>query len=380
MIPTFYLIHLKKQLSSAQFKLIEILLPLIQSEKQVRLERLSRVFPYPITTESRRRKLQRFLDLPHLTISLIWFPLITYWLITYCRVGQTLSIAIDRSQWGRINLFMVSLIWERRAIPLYWSLLPKLGNSNFESQTTNLQQVLPLFTEYKVIVLGDREFCSVDLGNWLREKGVSFCLRLKKNHCIETEHLVWQRLDELGIGPGTSLYFQGKRVRKTQPATGFDVACKWKRNYGAWKVDEAWFILTDLGSLPAAIDAYKQRMGIEEMFRDCKKGGYDLEGTSLKGDRLINMILLMTLAYSSGIFQGTEIRKKQVQKYVSRRKEPKKRYRRRSTFGVGLDGEKWVNYLEQYSDEVEQLMKLTPNKRRFYQQGMRAATLIQSIS
>ena len=116
------------------------------------------------------------------------------------------------------------------------------------------------------------------------------------------------------------------------------------------------------------------------MFRDCKTGGYDLEGTSLKGDRLINMILLMTLAYSSGIFQGTEIRKKQVQKYVARRKEPKKRYRRRSTFGVGLDGEKWVNYLEQYSDEVEQLMKLTPNKRRFYQQGMRAATLIQSIS
>ena len=380
MIPTFYLIHLKKQLSSAQCKLIEILLPLIQSEKQVRLERLSRVFPYPITTESRRRKLQRFLDLPHLTISLIWFPLITYWLITYCRVGQTLSIAIDRSQWGRINLFMVSLIWERRAIPLYWSLLPKLGNSNFESQTTNLQPVLPLFSEYKVIVLGDREFCSVDLANWLREKGVSFCLRLKKNHCIETEHLVWQRLDELGIIPGTSLYFQGKRVRKTQPATGFDVACKWKRNYGAWKVDEPWFILTDLGSLSAAIDAYKQRMGIEEMFRDCKTGGYDLEGTSLKGDRLINMILLMTLAYSSAIFQGTELKKKQVQKYVSRRKEPKKRYRRRSTFGVGLDGEKWVNYLEQYSDEVEQLMKLTPNKRRFYQQGMRAATLIQSIS
>jgi hypothetical protein len=34
----------------------------------------------------------------------------------------------------------------------------------------------------------------------------------------------------------------------------------------------------------------------------------------------------------------------------------------------------------QYSDDVEQLMKLTPNKRHFYQQGMRAATLIQSIS
>ena len=380
MIPTFYRIHLEKKLTLAQFKLIEILLPVIQSDKQIRLERLSRVFPSLITSESRRRKLQRFLDLPNLTISLIWFPLITYWLTTYCRVGTRLSIAIDRSQWGYINLFMVSLIWQKRAIPLYWSLLPKLGNSNLESQITNLEQILPLFSEYKVIVLGDREFCSVDLANWLKSKGVSFCLRLKKNHCIEMEDLIWQRLDELGIVPGTSLYVQGKRVRKTRPATGFELACKWKRNYGKSQVKEGWFILTDLGSLPAAINAYKQRMGIEEMFRDCKTGGYDLEGTSLKGDRLINMILLMTLTYSSGIFQGTEMRKKQGQKYVSRRKEPKKRYRRRSTFGVGLDGEKWVNYLEQYSEEVEQLMKLTPNKRRFYQQGMRAATLIQSIS
>jgi hypothetical protein len=380
MIPTFYQTHLKKQLTSAQFLVMTTLLSVMQSEKQVRLERMARIFPCLITVESRRKKLQRFLDLPNLTIELILFPLITYWLTTYCRVGTRLSIAIDRSQWGCINLFMVSLIWERRAIPLYWSLLPKLGSSNFDEQTTNLQQVLPLFSQDKVIVLGDREFCSIDLGNWLKEKGVSFCLRLKRNHCIETEHLVWRRLDELGIVPGTSLYFQGKRVRKTQPASGFDVACKWKRNYGACQVEEAWFILTDLGSLPAAIDAYKQRMGIEEMFRDCKTGGYDLEGTSLKGNRLINMILLMTLAYLEAIFQGTELRKKQVQKYICRRKEPNKRYRRRSTFGVGLDGEKWVNYLEQFSLEVEQLMKLTPNKRRFYQQGMRAATLIRSIS
>ena len=80
------------------------------------------------------------------------------------------------------------------------------------------------------------------------------------------------------------------------------------------KVKDAWFILTDLGSLQAAIDAYKQRMGIEEMFRDCKTVGYDLEGTSLKGNRLINIILLMTLAYSLAIFEGTELRKKQVGK------------------------------------------------------------------
>jgi hypothetical protein len=108
MLPTFYQTHLQKQLAQAQFLLLTILLNLIQSEKQVRLERLVRVLPYPITTESRRRKLQRFLDLPQLTIASIWFPLIAYWLTTYCSVGQTLSIAIDRSQWGCINLFTIA--------------------------------------------------------------------------------------------------------------------------------------------------------------------------------------------------------------------------------------------------------------------------------
>jgi len=378
MLPTFYQTHLQKQLTHAQFMLLTILLNVIQSEKQVRLERLARVFPYPITTESRRRKLQRFLDLPQLTITLIWFPLITYWLTTYCSVGQSLSIAIDRSQWGCINLFTIALIWQKRAIPLYWCLLPKLGNSNLSEQTLALQQVLPLLKEYKVILLGDREFCSVDLGNWPGAMGVSFCLRLKKNHCVETENLIWQRLDQLGVVPGTSLYFQGIRVRKTRPVAGFDIACKWKRDYRGLKVKDAWFILTDLGSLPVAIAAYKKRMGIEEMFRDCKTGGYNIEGTSLKGDRLIKRILLRAILYSCAIFQGSEIKKKQVQKYVSRPKEPSLKYRRRSTFGVGLDGEQWVNYLEQYSESVQELMKLTRNKHRFYQQGIRAATLMGS--
>ena len=109
MLPKFYQTHLQKQLTHIQFVLLTILLNLVQSEKQVRLERLARVFPYPITTESRRRKLQRFLDLPQLTITQIWFPLITHWLTIYCRAGQTVSIALDRSQWGCINLFMVSL-------------------------------------------------------------------------------------------------------------------------------------------------------------------------------------------------------------------------------------------------------------------------------
>ena len=100
MLPLFYQTHLQQHLTRAQFLVLGILLELLQSQRQVKLERLASVFPYPITTENRRRKLQRFLSLPQLTIDRIWYPIITYWLTTYCQVGQTLSIVIDRTWRG----------------------------------------------------------------------------------------------------------------------------------------------------------------------------------------------------------------------------------------------------------------------------------------
>jgi hypothetical protein len=42
---------------------------------------------------------------------------------------------------------------------------------------------------------------------------------------------------------------------------------------------------------------YQKRMGIEEMFRDYKSGGYYLEATALKCQRVMALILLIALAY-----------------------------------------------------------------------------------
>ena len=47
---------------------------------------------------------------------------------------------------------------------------------------------------------------------------------------------------------------------------------------------------------------------------------------------------------------------------------------------LAQDGEQWVNYLDKYSESVQWLMKLTRNKRRFYQQTLQAVTLIPSSS
>ncbi len=242
------------------------------------------MFPLWITCEVRRRKLQRFLDLPSLTISSLLWPIISYWLDNSVPKKSKLKLylAIDRSQWKNINLLMVSVIWSRRAIPLAWKLLPHLGNCNQEEQESVLSPILERLKEYEIVVLGDREFCSLDLAAWLQARNVGFCLRLKKATCLEVENQIWQRLDDLPIKPGWALYYQGKRIRKTAPVSGFSLAAKWKRNYRNQTTKGPWYILTNQGSLTVAIQAYKRRMGIEEMFRDCKSGGYNLEGTLIK--------------------------------------------------------------------------------------------------
>jgi len=61
-------------------------------------------------------------------------------------------------------------------------------------------------------------------------------------------------------------------------------------------------------------------------------------------------------------------------------KNPKQVIAPRSTFGVGNDSQQWINYLKKYADPVEELMKLTRNKRHFYRHGIKAVTLIRQGS
>ena len=380
MLPVFYQTHLKSQLSPGEYLVLKILLNLLQSIKKVSLENLANALPIPITFESRRKKIQRFLSGVNLTIEKIWFPIVTAWLETYFTPEKTIYLVIDRTNWSRINLLMISVVFDKRAFPVYFELLAKLGSSNIDEQKTALSQVLPLFKNYKVCVLGDREFCSVKLANWLREKSVYFCLRLKKNEFVEVETNVWVELNNLGLTPGVSVFIKGVKVTKTKGFVSFNVACKWKRKIIGVAPKEGWFILTNFDTLSVAITAYKQRFDIEEMFRDFKKGGDNLEDTNVSGKRLIVVILLIAIAYTSATFQGQQIKRKGIQKYIGRVKESGRCERRHSSFYIGLYGQTWVNFMQDCMELVTELMKINRNKQKYYQRGLRAMKLVIAAS
>lgn len=377
-LPQSYQTHLKSQLENSQYLLLILLIQLLQVIKQVKLETLASNLPLPILFESRRKKIQRFLSLPQLNITTLWFPLVQAWLESEFKPSEVVHLVIDRTQWMNVNLLVLSVVWGRRAYPIYWYLLEKKGCSNFAEQILVLKRVLFLFKSYRVVVLGDREFCSVRLGRWLKRQKVYFCLRLRKNEFIEVERNLHLQLEDLWLEPGMKLYFQGKRVTLKKGFGRFNVACKYQDKDLGWAPEEPWYILTNLEGLTAAIKTYKRRFDIEEMFRDFKRGGYNLEATNVEGERLIALILLIAIAYTAATCKGQKIKRLGTEKYVGRVKEAERTEPRHSHFYIGLYGQTWVQFMAPYAEIVTQLLQLSPHKWQYYRKGMRAMRLVQS--
>lgn len=157
MFPPSYQATLRAHLNESQYLTLQLLLLLIQVHRQVKLSVLASVFPQPIQYRSRKRNLQRFLVLPQLSIKVLWFPLIKYW-IRQEQTGRGLNreqrrrlkklkhhkygywlVAMDRTQWKGRNVFMVSIIWGNHALPLYWEVKDQEGNSDFVDPKTSIK-------------------------------------------------------------------------------------------------------------------------------------------------------------------------------------------------------------------------------------------------
>ena len=151
MLSPLYQTNLENQLESSELLFLELLINVVQDLKAVSLEKIATALPLPILFESRRKKVQRFLSLPSLNIETLWFPIIKNWLAQKFPKNRSIELVIDRTIWERKNLIMISIIYEQRAIPVYFEFLSKLGSSNFTEQTTVISKVLPLFKNEHIL-------------------------------------------------------------------------------------------------------------------------------------------------------------------------------------------------------------------------------------
>jgi len=112
------------------------------------------------------------------------------------------------------------------------------------------------------------------------------------------------------------------------------------------------------------------------MFKDCKTGGYNLEDSQARPDRLIKLILLIALAMTAAWLHGQRTRAKGQEKYICRPQEKGRTRRRHSNFWIGLYGESWLVGFQECQLWVEEMLHLIANKKPFYQRGLRAINLI----
>jgi hypothetical protein len=70
------------------------------------------------------------------------------------KAGSQLIIALDRTQWKEYNVLMVSPLVQKRAFPIFWTLLDKQGASKKVEQQQVLRPVIRLLKRYKLVIVG----------------------------------------------------------------------------------------------------------------------------------------------------------------------------------------------------------------------------------
>ena len=378
MIAKEYQKILQSELSYTTYLLVILLVSTLQVLKQVKLELLAEALPLPILLESRRKKLRRFLRLEGLSIETLWFPCIKALLADVLEAKSTIYVVLDRTSWAGINILMVSVVYDHRAWPIYWDFLAKKGASNLAEQQAVLSKSLGLLSDYMVVVLGDREFCSPRVGKWLGEQGAYFCLRQKCDTKIGQGDGIFNDLKDLGLKPGMKLFLNDKQVTKQKGFSPFNVACKWKKTYRGFKTKEPWYILTNFESIDTAIFAYQKRFDIEEMFRDFKSGGYNLEDSKLEAKYLSRLMIFVAIAYTSATLQGQRIKQMGIQKYIARPEKHSKGQRRHSSFYVGLHSHHWLPLQQLCQETVSELLRINRRWLNHYKKGQRAIELALS--
>lgn len=365
MYPELYQKWFKLSLNSTELILIEILMKMVGLLSKATLGNIANNLPLPILADSKIKTMQRFLDSKNFCKEKIWWGIWIEMMTGYWLVKEPIVLAIDRTNWRKYNLIVVSWIIYGRAIPINWQLLDKVGSSNLDEQQSVIYPISRLLPEHSFILLGDREFCSKSLATWLLEIGWGYCLRIKKSTYVHLNKEELVTLNQLASQPGIQIFLRGVNITKTAHKFPFNVAVHYPTEYHGLPITEGWFILTTLPDINSAVQAYATRFQIEEMFRDYKSYGFNLELTQLTGSRFDTWFLLLTLVYSSVILTSVCIPNSQ-HKYLARTSEPQRQYHRASIFTIGkialFSCFDW-NFIP---DLISQYIRLNRHKIDFY--------------
>ncbi|MCX6666305.1 MAG: IS4 family transposase [Euryarchaeota archaeon] len=246
------------------------------------------------------QRIRRFLSNPRISPSLTVIPLI-YLMRPLLKKLPEIILIVDRTDWKKrrkyINILTVAVSYKGRALPLFWMVLGKKGNSSFEKWKQVLSPVIEGLQQMSwltdkpihIHVVADREFASPKLAEWLKNLyNVSVTLRIKSSMYLTGEDTpetkVASLIKKMKKGSRRILYNQ---VLTRNSSFKMNVLLTWDKKY-----DEPLVVATTEGNPIHADATYKQRFNIEHMHKDWKSNAFDLEKTRVTDPKRIETLLI----------------------------------------------------------------------------------------
>jgi hypothetical protein len=287
---------------------------LLMKGKRAQLYELARALPCQGKLESRVQKLRRWVTNPSIAAFLptLFLPAMLTLLAPVLAQRPKLPLIIDRTSWTRlgvpINLFLCSIAFNGRSCPIFWIMLPTRGCSSLSDQKALLTPVLhtlaahPLLSPLPKTVVADREFCSPLLAKWLKEQGIHFCIRVKKNYHVSRSDIPTIPISHFleHCQRGHTYFYEHIRLTDEHQVP-VNLLIDWRSD-----CDEPIALISDLEEATAVKATYPERTFIETLNRDLKSGGFDVErGKMTDSMRLSNLLIPMAFAYTLAIIQGS---------------------------------------------------------------------------
>jgi len=293
-------------LTKPRIDLIGLFILAIVKVTSVNLAKIALAMDTKSKTGSNYRRLQRFMkEVNWTTTSLI--PLILKWLKMD---DGPYTLLIDRTNWEfgkkKINILMISVLYEGYSVPLSWSLLDKKGNSNQGDRWDLLDKIIEKVGSGKIkYIIGDREFGGIYWYNYLNDKGITFIVRIKENQKVRHEG---QKISVTSIVKSNSR--KGRHTNNKKYEFGkLEVYVSGFR-FRNDKNKLEYLILLSQEKITDVTKVYGQRWQIESMFKNMKSSGFHLEDTHLQKDKRIETLIgLIALSYTWMLVTGLIIKK-----------------------------------------------------------------------
>jgi len=204
------------------------------------------------------------------------------------------GVTVFNDRW---QIFRLSLMHGRRAIPLVWMVLPTEGLTRVEILEGMLRRAAEFLNPrvHQVTFLADRGFRDCDWAELCLKLGWNYVIRLANNTRIGLADGEWLRLDRLGVSSNERRAFQKVLVARSVKWPAHVTVTRTKPD--AKGKSEVVAVMSNRSAGRKRLCEYVCRMDIDESFRDDKSGGFNMAHTRLQHpERLERLLLAVALA------------------------------------------------------------------------------------